>query len=224
MLLLPFSSQAGLISGFKWGDATLGTAGGEVTWSLMSDGISCGGFGEISPCSISALSSFMPIGFVDEIESAFNLWSSVANITFKMEADGGQNAGAPSGTDIRIGGHLFDGLSGTLAHAFIPDGSNIGGDIHFDAQDNWGIGSLTDIFSVAVHEIGHAIGIEHSLNPLAVMYSQYDGVIAGLHADDIQTVQSIYGASLQVNVPEPSTLMLFMSAFGLIFMSKRKNR
>ena len=111
MLLLPFSSQAGLISGFKWGDSTLGTAGGEVTWSLMSDGISCGGFGETSPCSISALSSFMPIGFVDEIESAFNLWSSVANITFKMEADGGQNAGAPSGTDIRIGGHLFDGLS-----------------------------------------------------------------------------------------------------------------
>jgi len=222
IFLLSFNSYAGFISGDKWGDPTLGTPGGEVTWSLMSGGQSCLGTFEANPCTISALSSFMPVGFLTELESAFNLWSSVANITFKMESDGGEDFGAASTPNIRIGGHAFDGVSGILGHAYYPEGLAVSGDMHFDIAETWGIGSGNDIFSIAVHEIGHAIGMAHSAETQAVMYSAFGGVISGLHADDISTVQRIYGAPIQVTIPEPSTILLFMSFIGLFLIKHNR--
>lgn len=227
ILFISLSSQAGLISGDKWGDPTLGTAGGEVTWSLMDDGISCLGPFEPTPCTISSLSSFMPTGFATELEKAFSLWSSVANISFKLIADGGEHFGAPPGADIRIGGHAIDGASGNLAHAYFPDNSNAGGDIHFDIAEDWSIDntSFFDVFTVAVHEIGHAIGLGHSLITSASMHPQYKGAISNLHADDITTVQAIYGpAALQASVPEPNSLILFMSMIGLVLVNKRQRK
>lgn len=216
------SSQAGLYSGFKWGDSLQGTPGGEVTWSLMADGLSCLGPFEPDPCVTSALSSFMPVGYLTEIENAFQVWSDVADITFKMIADSGENFRVFSDADIRITGHVFDGPSGELAHAYFPAGS-AAGDLHFDIEENWSIGGFIDIFSVAVHEIGHSIGLDHSTDSSAVLFPTYNGPITGLDIDDILTVQSIYGAAqLQVSVPEPSSMILFMSMIGLVFVNKRQ--
>jgi hypothetical protein len=198
----------------KWGSATPGT-GATVTWSLIGSGVSCAS--EFSGCTNTALSSFMPSGFLGEIQRAFDAWSAVADLTFVQVSDDGAafNASSSSG-NIRIGGHNMGGAGGTLAHGFYPpnNGNTASGDIHFDTAENWTIGfagSGFDIFQVFAHELGHALGLNHATDPNALMYPYYSESFTGPQADDIAGMQYLYGPaaiSTPEPVSEPSTLAL----------------
>lgn len=221
-------------AGGKWGPSSWG-AGATVSWSVMGGGISMAL--ERAGLTSVALDSFMPVGYLDQIRAAFSAWSTVANITFVEVPDSGQSFGAFGATgNIRIAGHYMDGIGGVLAHAYYPKESaalySIGGDIHFDSDDRWKIGfggSGFDVFQVAAHEIGHAIGLDHSLTTAALMYGSYTEAFRGPQADDIAGARFIYGAPLVAPqapalVPEASSwaagLILILGGVG-IWRSRR---
>ncbi len=228
-LAAPLSASAFVLGGTvpgKWGPPVMGT-GATVTWSLMGTGTSCAA--EFAGCTITSFADFMPAGYLTQVSNAFAAWSAVANITFVQVADDGAafNAATASG-DIRLGGHTFDGASGILAHGFYPpvNGNSAAGDIHFDIDETWAL-SFADpgfsIFQVLAHEIGHAIGLDHTGVPGSLMNPFYSEAFTGPQADDIAGAQFIYGPPIVVEVPEPPVLALLgLSLIGLGLSKRRK--
>mgnify|MGYP000120113080 CR=1 FL=1 len=223
LLILPAISVAytlGPTTPGKWGEATMGT-GATITYSFQDAGTCDAGV------LCQGLGSFMPVGFKTEIERAFDAWSAVANLTFFEVADDGANFNATTTSgDIRITGHVFDGVSNVLAHGFFPpnNGSTAAGDMHFDVAENWAL-SLADpgisIFQVMAHELGHALGLGHTDVAGSLMNSLYTEAFEGPQADDVAGIQAIYGAAVSA-VPIPATVWLFaLGMFGLIGMRKK---
>src|SRR5260221_3996412 len=87
---------------------------------------------------------------------------------------------------------------------------SIAGDIHMDADENWHAGGDLDIYSVALHEAGHALGLGHSDKPGAVMYPYYR-LNAQLTADDIAGIRAVYAPPV-ATTPTPAPLAV--AGFG----------
>ncbi|CAM4362062.1 unnamed protein product [Lepidochelys olivacea] len=104
----------------------------------------------------------------------------------------------------------FDGPFSQQAHAF-PPGENFGGDIHFDDDETWTNDTRIafNLFIVAAHEIGHALGLDHSSNPKALMYPLYTYTGTrdfGFPEDDVEGIQALYGLEERtVNAKAPET-------------------
>jgi hypothetical protein len=138
----------------------------------------------------------------NQILKAAQVWAQQTNINFTVVPDDGSSAGsgsyqqgAPNFGDIRISGYSFG--SSTLAWADQPPPVNnysIAGDIAFNTAQTFNLGSAYDLFTVAAHEFGHALGMDHSIYYSAVMYGSYTGTKPALTADDIAGLRQVYSS------------------------------
>lgn len=132
------------------------------------------------------------------VREAFDTWEAACGIRLEE---------APGDGDIRIawvsGEHsdetIFDGPGGTLAHASDSPTSEVGWVIHFDDGEVWVVWvprrpypEEIHLPTVALHEIGHALGLPHSDNPGSIMWAEYTG-IRGLAEEDITAARLLYG-------------------------------
>lgn len=217
-----------------------GTPGGVVTWGFLDAGSPgsayCGIFCEGK--SLSALPNFYadprnnstttPLALVSlqaVIQSAFDAWSSVANIQFQyvgvdhsLKAINDPMATSPM---IRIGAYPFGGLVAYFCAATAfgppPNGGTGSGDVFFNTNVGYQMATdpegsrlqdfpvggglyMIDVFGVALHEIGHAIGLGGSKHSEAVMCDGPSSAALtpaykrrGLSPDDIAGAQFLYG-------------------------------
>ncbi len=182
-------------SGNAWPNSEL------VTISFMPDGTDLGGVASNLQSTLTTRFG-SAAAWQNQILKAAQFWAQQTNINFSVVSDNGDAAGSgnfqqgdPGFGDIRIGGFNFG--SPALAQAYLPPPINnysIAGDIQFNTGVTFNVGSTYDLFTVAMHEFGHALGMYHSTSSVATMYPSYNGVDTALNADDISGIQSVYSA------------------------------
>jgi hypothetical protein len=159
------------------GAAVAGWKKGEITWTISG-----------------ILNNFDQGQFLNTAREAFAAWDAVIPKTFK-EAEVGFAA------DLLITTGPIDGPGGVLAWSHLPDGSDRQLLQRYDKGDNYVYSAAPprgkiDLLAVMIHEIGHAIGLEHAAqNSPDIMAPTYKAGLRSLQPGDIARIQRLYGAS-----------------------------
>ena len=163
-----------VLEGPKWGTAGLGSAGGVVTW---------------------AIDSTVPAAFVATITAAFADWASYANITF-------QEVSSTATAQIDFMMSAIDGVDNILGQTnYSYSGSRFtSADVDFDSSEGWHVSGNSivstdgvNFFPVALHEIGHALGLDHYNAAPAIMNGFLNPSVTNLAQSDIDGIEAIYG-------------------------------
>ncbi|HEY0207394.1 MAG TPA: matrixin family metalloprotease [Acetobacteraceae bacterium] len=157
-------------------------------------------------------SSSIAGGYQSSIQWALQQWASVTPLTFTQVADS-------LAADIRIGFGILNtpstgvigqtNLRWTSTGTFVPDEV-----VRLEDPNQFALvpngsggysysGTPATLQQVALHEIGHALGLAHASDPNAVMYASVGATNQTLDGTDIAGIQSLYGAPASTPTPTP---------------------
>lgn len=126
-----------------------------------------------------------------QFQKACDTWSEPTNIGFSITDD--------ETADIGVWWGPVDGVNDdAVGQAQSPAGDNKPIHIVFGSAGVWAASGLeitkTTFLAIALHEMGHALGLNHSRNPKAVMYSTHDpnSLKTELTTDDIDGAKFLY--------------------------------
>ena len=242
----PTASAAGTPGGVvSWGFIAAGTPGSVYC------GDACPGSSTLTLPNFYAdpanSNTTTPLSLLDlqaPLQAAFDKWSAVANVQFQFV--GVDNSGLAINDPaaivpmIRVGAFAFNGSSGAVGYSPPPNGGTGEGDLLFNTQVGFQMASgaegsalqlfpngggfyMNDINGLALHEIGHTLGLLHSADNTSVMCGDPTANCANLtlltqqlKSDDIAGAQFLYAAP----VPEPQTglmALVGLAAIGWLF-------
>ncbi|KAK2903764.1 matrix metalloproteinase-17b [Channa argus] len=139
---------------------------------------------------------------------ALRVWSEPTPLEF-------HEVSGPEAADLQVDflhgyhgdGYPFDGAGGAVGHAFFPSDPARAGGVHLDAEEQWAFrqpaSEGTDLFTVLVHEFGHALGLPHSSSRHSVMRPYYQGPAGDplhyrLGPQDQEQITQLYGKRKQL--------------------------
>ena len=135
------------------------------------------------------------------VRRAFATWSAAVQIAFREVGTGDSPDILIAWTQANCGDTNMTGT--VLAHSDYPPGcgfygNNLPRPFHFDDQEHaWCIGMVAnqfDVETVALHEIGHILGLQHSSVVGAVMFrtTNANSTNRVLQPDDIEGIRRLY--------------------------------
>ena len=163
------------LEGPRWGSGAAGTGGGTLTW---------------------ALDATVPQAFLGDIRAAFDDWAAHAGIAFQQVASTGA-------ADIRFADGAIDGPNRTLGvtNYRYAGATFTSASVTLDSGEGWHASGGhvvsadgASLFLVALHEIGHALGLDHYNAAPAVMNAVLSASLTDLTASDVAGIQALYGA------------------------------
>jgi predicted Zn-dependent protease len=187
--------------GFPWPDAQ------HLTLSFVPDSTVVGN----SASNFFARAGSQATAWELEILRAFQTWAVQTHVNIGLVSDSGAALGTPGQLqgdprfgDIRIAFVPGGNQSEATAVPFDITAGTWSGDVIFNSSDLFAInppsGSgllstpIYDLYSVALHEAGHALGVAgNTTDPSSAMFEFYNDVRTGLNNADIAAIQNLYG-------------------------------
>lgn len=180
-----------LPTGFAWADAT------SLTISFAPDGTDVAGNQNELNADLQHLGT--PAEWQATIVSAFQTWLNELGFSISVVNDSGACFGTNGAThgdsrfgDVRVGAVPL--TPGVLATA-IPQTAFISGTWAGDMMLNSTVEltSLDELYALSLHEAGHILGLEHSIDPSSPMFDHGGTTVLPPTTQDLTFLRNLYG-------------------------------